>query len=418
MTLSNRFAKAMADLLPLLPLQIGVAVSGGGDSMALLTLAAAWGQAEGCQVHAVTVDHGLRPEAADEAEMVARRAKELGLSHTILPWRDWDGRGNLQDAARQARRQLMARWAKDLGVRHLCLGHTLDDQAETVLMRLARGSGVDGLAGMAPAVETHDRLWLRPLLQEKRQDLREHLAAEGLTWVDDPSNEDDRFDRIKAREALALLQPLGLTAERLGQTADHMLSARWALRMACHDLAQRAAQQKAGDIVLRLDIWLAAPRELQTRLLSGALGWVSGQKYKPRFRALNDCVEQVRRGQSCTLQGCQMLVQRDELQICREWNAVKDHRSDLPGIWDHRWQVGSALANPAAGVTVAALGEAGLQSLTDWRDSGFPRASLLSSPAIWRDGRLLAAPLAEISLEWSLKLISGRDDFNQWLLSH
>ena len=165
-TLEARFAASMGALLgPDFPSAIGLAVSGGGDSMAMLALAHGWARVMGIGLHVVTVDHGLRAAAADEAAMVAAECAAIGHPHTTLRWQ-WDGQGNLQDAARQARRDLIGAWRGDLA--HVLFAHTSDDQAETVLLRLLRGSGVDGLAGMAGARAVHDasgQWWLlRPLL--------------------------------------------------------------------------------------------------------------------------------------------------------------------------------------------------------------------------------------------------------------
>lgn len=131
--------------------------------MALLSLLHRLSAAAGTHLEAVTVDHGLRPEAAEEAVFVARYAGTLGLRHETLRWRGWDGQGNLQNAAREARYRLMADWAERRGLPCVALGHTADDQAETVLMRLARRAGVDGLSAMAPRSDRHGITWLRPL---------------------------------------------------------------------------------------------------------------------------------------------------------------------------------------------------------------------------------------------------------------
>ena len=131
------------------PTALGVAVSGGGDSVALLCLMADWAAPREVRLAAATVDHGLRPEAAAEAAGVAALCGRLGLAHATLRWEGWDGRGNLMDAARRARRRLLADWAAEQGLAAVALAHTRDDQAETVLMRLARGAGVDGLSAMA-----------------------------------------------------------------------------------------------------------------------------------------------------------------------------------------------------------------------------------------------------------------------------
>src|SRR5690606_22697748 len=162
-------------------------------------LAAQWSRGHTVQLHCVTVNHGLRPDAAAEAAMVASASATLAIPHHTLHWTGWDRQGNLQDAARRARSALIRDWAMAHDISLILLGHTADDQAETVLMRLARGSGVDGLAGMSvhrggtPAI-------LRPLLGLHRQTLRDWLSAQGVTWADDPSNDDSRYDRIKARQ--------------------------------------------------------------------------------------------------------------------------------------------------------------------------------------------------------------------------
>ena len=175
--------------------EIGVAVSGGGDSVALLLLLEAAAARVGRSVAAVTIDHGLRPESAGEAAAVAALCAGRGIAHETRRWEGWDEAGNLQGRARQARRALIAGWARGRGIGAVALGHTLDDQAETVVLRLARGSGVDGLAGMAAVVRAEGVLWLRPLLGVRRAALRGWLEAEGMGWSEDPSNLDLRFDR-------------------------------------------------------------------------------------------------------------------------------------------------------------------------------------------------------------------------------
>ncbi len=155
------------------PRRIGIAVSGGGDSTALL-LSLARGFAEtGVTLHAATVDHGLRPEAAAEARAAAGQAADLGISHDTLRWQGWDGAGNLQDQARRARYALLSDWARGQGIPTVALGHTSDDRAETVLMRLGRAAGVDGLAAMHRERWVDGIRFLRPMLSLTREDLRE-----------------------------------------------------------------------------------------------------------------------------------------------------------------------------------------------------------------------------------------------------
>ncbi|MCH8169255.1 MAG: tRNA lysidine(34) synthetase TilS, partial [Proteobacteria bacterium] len=173
----------------------GVAISGGGDSTALLIIAARWAGKRGRAIAAATVDHGLRRESAAEAAGVAALCARLGIAHRILPAGDLAAAGgNLSAAAREARFALLGDWARARDLSAVLLGHTMDDQAETVLMRLARGSGAEGLAAMQPVLRRDRMLWLRPLLGVRRAALRAVLRDAGIDWVEDPTNQDAHFD--------------------------------------------------------------------------------------------------------------------------------------------------------------------------------------------------------------------------------
>ena len=213
--LVERFAAHLDALVePGAPL--GVAVSGGPDSLALLMLAAA---ARAGRVSAATVDHRLRPGSNAEAEVVAAVCARLAVPHDTLRL-DWPEPpdSNIQARARDARYAALAGWAADRGLAAVATAHHADDQAETLLMRLARGSGVGGLAGVQPRRPLgHGRLLVRPLLGWRRSDLAGIAAAAGLVPVDDPANRDARFDRTRARDLLAATD--WLHASRLGAAA-------------------------------------------------------------------------------------------------------------------------------------------------------------------------------------------------------
>lgn len=184
---------------------IVLAVSGGSDSTALLTLAAETRKrlARDCRLVAVTVDHALRPESADEARAVAASSARLGVEHRTAVWHGNKPQRGIQAEARAARQALLAGVADDIGAGIILTGHTLDDQAETVLMRSARGDGI-GLAGIAPATLYRGRTWfLRPLLGQRRAALRAMLDMLGIDWIDDPSNANEAFERVRMRGALA-----------------------------------------------------------------------------------------------------------------------------------------------------------------------------------------------------------------------
>lgn len=380
--------------------RVGVAVSGGGDSMAALHLAVrAFGPA---MVEAVTVDHALRPEAAAEAHRVAEVCAGLGVAHQTRVWaRDGAAGGNLQDRARRARYGLIAGWARTRGLAAVLLAHTADDQAETLLMGLARGAGIDGLAGMRRGWQAGGVTWLRPFLDMPRQALRDFLTGQGLGWCEDPSNADDRFQRVKARRALAALAPLGLTAARLATVAAHLAEARQALDRAADEAAARLVRPLAGAFVLGRQGFAALPPETARRLLIGLLHQVAGQPYPPRAAETARLMAAIAAGRDATLAGCRLCVQGDEALILREARAVAGLASPAGVPWDGRWQL-TAPPGPAAapGQEVRALGTAGLRLCPGWRATGLPRAVLAVSPAIWSGGRLIAAPVAGKAGDW------------------
>jgi tRNA(Ile)-lysidine synthase len=390
---------------------LGLAVSGGGDSVALLLLALD----AGLQVRAVTVDHGLRPEAAAEAAWVSRLCAGLGVPHDILQWRGWDGSGNLQDQARRARLSLIADWARAAGLGAVALGHTQDDQAETVLMRLARRAGVDGLSAMTGRRRALGMIWLRPLLWVSRDDLRADLRARGQAWIEDPSNDMLRFDRVKARQALAHLAPLGMTPAVLAGVADQMRSARTALDHQTEVAARQIARIEGGDVVMDRTGFQEQPFEIRRRLLVGALGWVGSADYGPRAASVQALLAAIGAGRGGTLSGCRVTLRRTTLRVAREWQAVRGTAAAPGQLWDRRWLV---TGPEFKGLEVRALGEAGLCAVGDWRRSGLPRATLLASPSVWRDEVLVAAPLVRNAPGWTARLADGADGFFLSLLSH
>jgi tRNA(Ile)-lysidine synthase len=215
-----------------------LAVSGGADSMAMMGLAAGWARRLGTAPDVAVVDHGLRDGSEAEAAFVMAQAARLGLSCTVL---DWDGTKpvtGVQGAARSARYALLARHAQQIGADAIVTAHTLDDQAETLLMRLAAGSGPTGMAGMRGQTVKQGVVHLRPLLNVPKERLLATCLARGWRWIEDPSNRSDAFTRVRWRALMPLLAREGLTAERLGL---------FARRMADNDMAMQRMSAIALD---------------------------------------------------------------------------------------------------------------------------------------------------------------------------
>ncbi len=397
------------------PGAIGVAVSGGSDSTALLHLMNRWANDTGVPIKAVTVDHGLRAAAADEACTVADMCRDMGIEHSIVRWSEWDRKGNLQDQARRARYWLIRKWAMGRGIGSIVLGHTLDDQAETFLMRLARGSGVDGLSGMAMCRHDEGLVWLRPVLTLRRQQLRQYLQCHGIGWIEDPSNEDEQFDRVRFRKAMTILNEFGLDVERLAGTARDLQFARHALEIQTAEAASQMASIENFDIVLETGKFVARPQEIRSRLLSHALRWLSSAEYRPRRSALNGVEQAIVAGRTSTLHGCLITANKDEIRITREHQAVKDTVCPTDAVWDNRWHL---IGPHETGLELRALGATGLAECPDWRETGMPRTSLLATPAVWRKDSLIAAPLAGLGNGWLTKPLFGLDHFISSIISH
>lgn len=398
------------------PKRLGVAVSGGSDSLALLILMNDWRRAGGPDLFVVTVNHGLRPEAADEAEKVARICAQLDVAHDILHWSGWDGQGNLQDRARRARYDLMAEWARTKGVAQVALGHTADDQAETFLMRLARDAGVDGLSAMAPRRLVAGVAFCRPLLSVTRAALREELSARDIDWSEDPSNEDTAYERVRARAVLAELAPLGITPEGLSRVARRLGDVRETLYTYASQAARDLVEVQSGDLVIDPAGLAALPPEVARRLLLGALDWISGAGYGPRGRAMDDLMRAIGEGRDMTLHGCLISPRKSGVRICREWKAVEGLRVPAGEVWDGRWRLEGPACPP--GAEIAALGPEGLAACDERAQDGLPAASLMASPALWHGAELLAAPLAGRGGEWRARLIRDEEAYLASYLSH
>jgi len=292
---------------------IAVAVSGGSDSLALMHLLRAFAeQRKSTPPVVLTVDHGLRKSSARDAKQVAAWAKQAGLKAQVLKWTGVKPKSGIEAAAREARYRLLGEWMTRQKITTLLVGHTSDDQAETFLLRLARGSGLDGLAAMRarapwPVPGFADLVVARPLLMFRRAELRAHLKARGHSWLDDPMNEDIAFDRVKIRKALVALADAGLTVERIASAAAHLARARESLEIVTDAVLARAVRAGDGGVLLDPAVLAAAPREVGLRALAAVLMAVSGQAYRPRFESLERLFDQIAGGglgAGATLHGC------------------------------------------------------------------------------------------------------------------
>ena len=289
---------------------VAVAVSGGRDSLALALLTHEWVAARSGRIVALIVDHGLRSGSGEEAASTCTLLKSLGIEAVVLFWSGPKPRSGLQAAARTERYRLLSGECRRRGILHLLLAHHADDQAETVTMRAARGSGPDGLAGMAALVERPDVRLLRPLLAVPRERLTATLLARGVPWIDDPSNADLRFERARLRAAV----PLGIAVaagEQGARAGDERRLARAAVETLEFDQTGGAIIDRTG--FCRLDAGL------QARLLSRVVLAIGGRDHAPRRdraeRAAHRLAAPVVRGKSgkgqdFTLSACRLTLRQ------------------------------------------------------------------------------------------------------------
>jgi tRNA(Ile)-lysidine synthase len=390
--------------------RIALAVSGGSDSLALMHLSRAWHRAMAApkpDLIVLTVDHGLRPVAADEARAVAAAATNVGLACHILTRQAPASQTGIQERARTDRYRLLCEAARAHGADAIATGHTADDQAETLLMRLARGSGVDGLAAMAPVSRIEDVALLRPLLGQSKHALRGVLTELAVTWAEDPSNADPTFERPRLRTPGTTLAAAGLTREPLALSARRLGRARAALE-AARDDANRAlvTLHPEGWVSLPRAGFEALPEDIRIRLLGFWLAAMGTSPSHPRLSAQEQIVADITTQETVitTLSGCTIIASGDSISIAREpGRGGLPQRHLQPGqtlIWDRRFRV-HLPSSAASGVTIRAVLRADLKEFFRHHKLGHPTdyRSLECAPGAFRDGRLVAALPPDIQSE-------------------
>ena len=306
-----------------------LAVSGGPDSTALMALIARWrGREPSPRLVAVTIDHGLRKESKREAKAVEQLARKLGIEHRTLPWTGRKPKTGLQEAARLARYRLLCEVANEVGARHVLTAHTRDDQAETILFRMARGSGISGLAGMysfapMPVDEGVGVGLARPLLKVPKSRLIATLKAAKIPYADDPSNRDPRFTRSRLRELMPMLAGEGLTASRLASLAGRVQRVEQTLSQVMFAATKRVAPvpwPDGGPVTMQAEMFSDLPHEVALRLLGQAIAWVGDEgpvelgKLEALYEAMFEPPDQFAKFRR-TLAGAVVTVARDKITI-------------------------------------------------------------------------------------------------------
>lgn len=318
---------------------LAVAVSGGRDSRALVLLARQWTSRRGGKIAALVVDHGLRPEAAAEAEQTRVWLAARGIEAHVLHWQPPSHlRAGLQAAARTARYRLLLDWCARHGVLHLLTAHQADDQAETYALRAARDSGPAGLAAMSALVEFPEARLLRPLLPVTRARLTATLQGRAQTWIDDPSNSNPRFARGQLRRD-GLPMPPAAALRRAAEFAQRRVADESEITDA---LARCAMPHPLGAALIDHALWRGLPVKWASSVLASVIVTVAGAAYPPRRQRTQRAVAQMRAvgldpdrpPAGMTLGGCRILWRGGH------WLVVREPATIRPGGWDREARAG------------------------------------------------------------------------------
>ena len=408
-TTAPRFLAVLKQLAPYD--RYALAVSGGRDSMALIVLAAAAQKKPNApQFHVVSVDHGLRKEARREMRLVAETCRRVGLPHKVLRADVPLGAGGIQQAARELRYRLIAGWCAKRKIPALIVAHHQRDQAETILMRLARGSGVDGLSGMAPVqkLETSagDLQILRPFLETDPKLLSDIVRRAKFDWVEDPSNMDEQFERVRWRQAENILDELGLRAPALARTAANMRQMRDYLDAQVTDWLQtHGGYHFCGFYSLDKVAFFTLPALLRLRVLRHVMARMGPVKFAPPEKSLAHAAGLIaaRASGGHTLGGCIIRWRANEIMVGREAAALGASQPVLltrnGTIWDRRFFVKIREGEKAkTGLFAAPLGSQGLGQLESAGlqvPKAVPRCYLHVLPAVFDTDGLDSCPVLE-----------------------
>ena len=396
-------------------LRVGVAVSGGADSMALCLLLNEWVLSQGGELFAVTVDHGLRPESEFEAKWVAARLTAEGIEHHILTWKkEPEAKGSTQVQARDGRYKAIATWCEKNKISDIALAHHLDDQIETFLMRLIRHSGADGLAGMSMLRQDGGLSFIRPLLAIPKDRLLATLRDRGWGWIEEPSNHKDSYLRNRLRQRIPDLARQGLRRETLARINHSLGRIRKNLEERTDSfINQRVVVNPAGFAEIDFSESAKINPDILSRALEKVLLTIGGGNYSPRSSKTGRLVAGLLGTPEfkATLAGCQIVLSNDKITVVRETRKLSDVslKSGSDFLWDNRFYVHIHKAMTDKGLVLKALGEKGWQQLCQespqLKATTVPIVARYSLPAIFLGDKIITVPHLEyLDPAWIEKL--------------
>ena len=368
--------------------KIAVAVSGGSDSMALSFLIYNWCKGKEVKLVAISIDHNLRDEAKNECQFVKETMTSFGIEHHTIKWVGQKPKSNILAKAREARYSLLIDFCKNNAIDTLFVGHNKEDVAETFLLNLERGSGLDGLSSINSVTRFSDIDIIRPLLSISRKELQDYLKKIDITWINDPSNEDKKYSRVRIRQNL-----LGndLAIDRIVLAANHLRSAKKYLDKKMAEIFTLVANiLPFGAIEINLEKFFALDEYEQISILTRSLQIVSGKNFKPRFNNFKILYQQILQDQhlSKTFMNCHLQKFKSKLIIFKEDKNIEIFKSKGTKeiFWDNRFKITLPDSFLHQEILIESLGKKGWQNLDKTKINiniefkNFPKATFFSFP--------------------------------------
>ena len=395
----------------------GIAVSGGSDSMALFHMLTDWKSSDKPEIIVASIDHGLRSESKLEVEFVKKACEMKKVKHfSLAPSTHLSKiQGNLQDNARSARYTLLRNWAIAKNLQCILLGHTLDDQEENLLIRFFRGSGVDGLVSMEEMVARNEILWMRPLLKFRKEDLRNYLRTNNYSWVDDPSNHDNKYTRVRMRKLLKQLKSNNLITPNFVKTADHMLRAsKLSREIAISNSKTLLSFNDVGQISFKVEKFSKLFEDSRYRILAGIVSWFSGSFYKPRFSQLENVYNKILNVNitGSTLGGTVFKKKNGIVTVTRELGSIEENFlvKNKKFIWDNRWLI-TLKSGYQGQLYVKPYGLLGTDDQEIFITSKFDRNAVATIPVLVTKRDVKFVPFSNLKYDIDVKLLNQDNEF-------
>ena len=404
--------------------KIAIAVSGGVDSMVLMNLAKESDSLNDKNVFILVVDHGLRAESKQEAKFVKNEAKKLGFPTRILKWKGSKPNKRIQEEARNKRYSLLINFCRENNINNLYLAHHLDDQIETFLFRMFRGSGLQGLTSFSSSYERNGLTLIRPLIDTPKSELISYARRKKINWVEDPSNENQKYDRVKLRKVLPLIYKEGFDKKVFLKSVKKLRLANQALDQITKEFVlQYVIINKNISVFINQELFLTAPEDVQLRVLQNTIRIFSGERYySPNYLKILNLMNWARNDNDIsakTLGGTIFRKRKGGLILYKEVKKLNDIKpiklsKSKYKAWDNRFLI---KINKSVKGEISYLGNEGVKILKSKKIlgkkgfNGIPLTALYSIPAMWDGKRLISAPFFDYSVDNSVNLKVKKIDY-------